>query len=59
MKLGDGSEAIIFSFTWVWADGETVMETVMISAYKGDEQITISGTKIEGLDIPLKKISNQ
>ncbi|UCB46403.1 MAG: hypothetical protein JSV25_02970, partial [Spirochaetota bacterium] len=57
VKLSDGSEAIIFSFTWVWADGETVMETVMISAYKGDKQITISGTTIEGLDIPLKKIS--
>ncbi|UCB44555.1 MAG: hypothetical protein JSV25_10060 [Spirochaetota bacterium] len=57
VKLSDGSDAIIFSFTWVWGDGETVMETVMLSAYKGDKQITISGTTIEGLDISIKKIS--
>jgi hypothetical protein len=57
VKLSDGSEAILFSFSWVWVDGETVMETVMISAYKGNKQITISGTTIEGLDISLKKIS--
>jgi hypothetical protein len=57
VKLSDGSDAIIFSFTWVWGDGETVMETVMLSAYKGDKQITISGTTIKGLDISIKKIS--
>ena len=57
LKLNDGSDAILFSFSWVWADGETVMETVMISAYKGDMQITISGTTMKGLDISLKQIS--
>ena len=57
VKLSDGSDAITFNFTWVWGDGETVMETVIIGAYKGDKQITISGTTIKGLDISLKKIS--
>ena len=57
VKLSDGSDAILFSFSWVWADGETVMETVMISAYKVDIQITISGTTMKGLDISLKQIS--
>ena len=57
VKLSDGSDAVIFNFTWVWVDGETVMETVIIGAYKGDKQITMSGTTIKGLDISLKKIS--
>lgn len=57
LKLNDGSDAILFSFSWVWADGEAVMETVMISAYKGDIQITISGTTMKGLDISLKQIT--
>jgi len=57
VKLSDGSDAIIFQFTWVWVDGETVMETVMVSASKGDKLITISGTTIKGLDISLNQIS--
>jgi hypothetical protein len=57
VKLSDGSDAVIFKFTWVWVDGETVFENVMVSAFKGYKLITISGTTIEGLDISLKKIS--
>lgn len=57
VKLSDGSNAIIFRFTWVWVDGETVMETVIIGAYKGDKLITMSGTTIKGLDISLNQIS--
>ena len=57
VKLSDGSDAIIFRFTWVWVDGETVMETVIIGAYKGDKLITMSGTTIKGLDISLNQIS--
>ena len=57
MKLSDGSDAILFFFTWVWVDGETVFETVMLSTYKGDKLITISGTTITGLDISLKQMS--
>ena len=57
VKLNDGSDAVIFFFTWIWADGETEMETVIIGAYKGDKLITMSGTTINGLDITLKQIS--
>lgn len=57
VTLSDGSDSIIFQFTWVWVDGETVMETVIIGAYKGDKLITISGTTIKGLDISLNQIS--
>jgi hypothetical protein len=57
VNLRDGSDAIIFKFTWVWVDGTTVMETVIISAYKGDKQIAISGTTIQGLDYSLEQIS--
>jgi hypothetical protein len=57
VKLSDGSDAIIFKFTWVWIDGNTVMETAIIGAYKGDTLITISGTTIQGLDYPLEQIS--
>ena len=57
VKLRDGSDAIIFKFKWLWLDGKTVMETVIIGAYKGDKLITISGTTIEGLDYSLEQIS--
>ena len=57
VKLGDGSEAIMFTFTWEMAGGDIVMETVIVGAYKGDNLITVSGTTIRGLDISLKQIS--
>ena len=57
VKLSDGSEAIIFKFTWVWIDGTTVMETVIIGAFKGDKVITVSGTTIIGLGFSLEQLS--
>jgi hypothetical protein len=57
VKLSDGSDAVIFKFKWTWIDGNTVLETVIIGAYKGDKQITISGTTIKGLDISLEQLS--
>jgi hypothetical protein len=56
VKLSDGSEAVSFQFTWVW-DGETVMETAMVSTYTDDKQITVSGTTITGLDISINQIT--
>lgn len=49
VKLRDGSEAVSFHFKWVLPDGQTVLETVIVGAYKGNKLITISGTTIEGL----------
>ena len=57
IKLSDGSDAIFFIFTWVWMDGTTVMETVDVSAYKGDKLITITGTTVQGLGFPLEQLS--
>ena len=57
VKLSDGSDALIFKFKWVWVDGKTVMETVMIAAYKGDKLIVISGNTIKDLDFSLGQIS--
>jgi hypothetical protein len=56
-KLRDGSEAIIFQFKWVLPDGNTVMETVIVGAYRGDKLITVSGTTIEGLGISMDQLS--
>jgi hypothetical protein len=57
VKLSDGSDAIIFKFTWVWIDGATVMETIIVGAYKGNKLITVSGTTIQVLEYSLEKIS--
>jgi hypothetical protein len=57
VKLSDGSDAIIFQFTWVLSDGNTVMETVTIIAFKGNKQITITGNTINGLGYSLEDLS--
>ena len=44
-------------FEWVWMDGETVMETAVLAAYKDDNLITVSGTTIQGLEFSLDDIA--
>jgi hypothetical protein len=56
VNLSDGSDAVIFQFEWVWVDGITVMESVIIGAFKGDKQITVSGTTVQGLGYSLEQI---
>ena len=57
MELSDGSDAHMVKFEFLWVDGQTVMESVIIAAYKEDKLITVSGNTVRGLGFSLDELS--
>lgn len=57
VELNDGSDAHMVMFEFLWMDGETVMESVILAAFKEDRLITVSGTTVRGLGVPLNELS--
>ena len=57
LELSDGSAAHMFTFDFVWVDGKTVMDSVIIAAYKGDALITASGNTVRGLGYGVEELT--
>ena len=51
VELSDGTDANFARLKWNWTDGETPLETILVTSLKGDKVITLTGTVFYSQDL--------